>query len=118
MPTYDMWTFREDLVTDQIIGYEVEAVDGSIGEIDNATDELGASFIVVKTGRWILGKPVVLPATVVERIDPDVEKVYVSRTKEQIKNAPEYDEALTDDDYRVELGRYYGPGGAGYRKTS
>jgi hypothetical protein len=113
-----MWTFREDLRTGDIVGYDVEALDGSIGEIDDATDELGASFIVVKTGPWIFRRPVVLPATVVERIDHDVERVYVSRTKEQIKNAPEYDEALVDDDYRVELGRYYGPGGAGFREPS
>ena len=50
-----------------------------------------------------------LPAGVIERVDLDEEKVYVSRTKDEIKNAPEYDESRrADEDYRAELGAYYG----------
>ena len=46
-------------------------------------------------------------------------KVYVDRTKEQIKSAPEYDEALlSDSGYRDELGTYYGRGGRGRRSGS
>jgi hypothetical protein len=57
-----------------------------------------------------------LPAGVVQRIDQDDKKVYVNRTKDQIKNAPEFDESLlADESYRGELGSYYGRGGAGYR---
>ena len=33
-----------------------------------------------------------LPAGVIERIDSDDEQVFVNRTKDQIKNAPEFDE--------------------------
>jgi stress response protein YsnF len=41
--------------------------------------------------------------------------VFVSRTKDQIKNAPEFDDKrYRDQDYRDELGGYYGPGGMGY----
>ena len=40
----------------------------------------------------------------------------MNRTKEQIKAAPQLDEAVVADDaYRGDLGAYYGPGGAGYR---
>ena len=57
-----------------------------------------------------------LPAGVVRGIDETEQKVFVNRTKEQIKNAPEYDDSLaTDDTYRQGLGSYYGPGGSGYR---
>jgi hypothetical protein len=43
----------------------------------------------------------------------------VNRTKDQIKNAPEFDEKeYRDEGYRDELGRYYGPGGAGYSDRS
>jgi hypothetical protein len=57
-----------------------------------------------------------LPAGVVQRIDDEEEKIFVNRTKDQIKNAPEFDESLTKDEaYRGRLGSYYGPGGAGYR---
>ena len=39
---------------------------------------------------------------------------FVNRTKDQIKNAPEFDEnRYRDQGYLDELGSYYGPGGAG-----
>ena len=53
-----------------ITGYKVEAIDGSIGKIDEATYETDASYVVVDTGPWIFGKKVVLPAGVIDRIDP------------------------------------------------
>jgi hypothetical protein len=41
--------------------------------------------------------------------------VFVSRTKYQIKNAPEFDpDRYRDDEYRSSLGGYYDRGGAGY----
>ena len=104
--------------TMDLTGYKVEALDGSIGKIDRATYETGASFIVVDTGPWIFGKKVLLPAGVIDRIDRDDEKVYVHRTKDEIKNAPEFDEDRLDESYRSELGTYYGPGGRGWRERS
>ena len=92
-------------------GSGVEAIDGSIGKIDRASADVGSRRIVVDTGPWIFGKMVMLPAGVIERVDMQQEKVYVNRTKDQIKNAPEYDEHLYEDEaYRGELGSYYGPG--------
>jgi hypothetical protein len=76
--------------------------------VDQATSESGASYLVVDTGPWIFGRKVMLPAGVVERIDPAEKKVYVDRTKEQIKDAPEYDDTLGEDPvYRESLGTYY-----------
>jgi hypothetical protein len=110
MSSADMWTYRDqswsgtDLTT-----YEVEAVDGSIGKVDEATAEIGGSYIVVDTGPWIFGKKVMLPAGVIDRVDPSEEKVYVDRTKDEIKSAPEFDEELLRDDaYRGELTGHYG----------
>jgi hypothetical protein len=57
-----------------------------------------------------------LPAGVITRIDTANESVYVNRTKDQIKDAPEFDESLSRDaGYRRDLGSYYGRGGQGYR---
>ena len=57
-----------------------------------------------------------LPAGVIRNSDPDEEKVFVNRTKDQIKNAPEFDDSLTgDQSYRTRLGSYYSQGGVGYR---
>jgi hypothetical protein len=63
---------------------------------------------VVDTGPWIFGRKVMLPAGVVERIDTAEKTVYVDRTKAEIKDAPEYDDAVAENSqYREQLGNYY-----------
>jgi hypothetical protein len=113
----DLWTYRDTTTeTANLTGFSVEALDGSIGKIDEATSEVGASYIVIDTGPWIFGKKVMLPAGIVDRVDTAEETVYVNRTKDEIKDAPEFDETrYRDAQYRDELGGYYGPGGSGYR---
>ena len=76
---------RVDRPTVDITGFEVEATDGSIGKVDEATYETGRSFLVVDTGPWIFGKKVMLPAGVIRSIDETEEKVFVNRTKDEIK---------------------------------
>jgi hypothetical protein len=95
--------------------FAVEAPDGSIGKVDEATYEEGANGLVVDTGPWIFGKKVVLPAGVIDRVDAVDEKVYVHRTKDQIKDSPSFGETELDPGGRGEMGDYYGPGGAGNR---
>jgi hypothetical protein len=93
-----------------ITGYSVEAADGSIGKIDEATYEVGTSYLVIDTGPWIFGKKVMLPAGIVERVDHDDRTVFVFVSKDEIKNAPEFDEmTYRDEQYRDELGTYYEP---------
>ena len=114
--TTDVWTYRDagTLGTDvgrrvDLTGFSVEATDGGIGKIDEATFDTSQSYVVVDTGPWIFGKKVMLPAGVINRVDFDTETVYVSRSKDEIKNAPEFDESRYHDDaYRAELGGYYG----------
>jgi hypothetical protein len=117
-----MWSYRDTTLTQRnLSGLSVEALDGSIGKVDDATNDVDGSFIVVDTGPWIFGKKVLIPAGVIDRVDLDTETVFVNRMKDQIKNAPEYDEEKHRKDvgyrdrYRSDLSSYYGPGGAGYR---
>src|SRR5262245_58351254 len=109
----DLWTYTDTSVSQRnLAGFSVEALDGGIGKVDDATYDWGESFIVVDTGPWIFGKKVMLPAGVVRDVDLDAETVLVNRTKDQIKDAPEFDEDKhTDSAYRDQLGGYYGPGG-------
>jgi hypothetical protein len=113
MSTTDLWSYNETTIaTTDLSGYKVEATDGSIGSVDEASNEVGASYLVVDTGPWIFGKKVMLPAGVVDRVDQDEEKIYVNRTKDEIKDAPEFDESrYRDEPYREELGGYYSRGG-------
>jgi hypothetical protein len=112
-----IWMYRETSWTQRdLSGFSVEALDGSIGKIDEASSDVGAGYIVVDTGPWIFGKKVMLPAGVIKDVDLDTETVFVNRTKDQIKNAPEFDEGrYRDDVYRKDVGAYYDRGGAGYR---
>ena len=63
------------LKQEQITGYNVEAIDGGIGKIDDATLETDSGHIVVDTGPWIFGKKVMLPAGVLKTVDHVNEKV-------------------------------------------
>ncbi len=119
----DVWTYRDQaqLGYDPTSGrdltaYSVEAIDATLGKIDEATNDVSASYLIVDTGPWIFGKKVMLPAGVIQRVDEDDEKVFVNRTKDEIKNAPEFDDSMfSDPGYRDSVGSYYGPGGSGYR---
>ncbi|PPL20249.1 PRC-barrel domain containing protein [Microterricola pindariensis] len=112
--TWEPWSYRESVARTPeaggIVGYKVEATDGHIGKIDEASDAVGDANIVVDTGPWIFGRKVILPAGTIERIDDADEKVYVDLTKEQIKNSPELSEdaKLSDSDYRESVAVYYG----------
>lgn len=112
MSMFDAWSYREDTgyaEGSDLVGYKIAATDGDIGKVDDATHDTGAASIVVDTGPWILGRKVMLPAGVVQRIDNNDQKVYVDCTKDQIKDAPEYDpDTGGSQEYRDRLGDYFG----------
>src|SRR5215203_4587601 len=52
-----MWMYRTtSSATIDLTGFEVEAVDGSIGHVDSATQDIGVAAVVVDTGPWIFGR--------------------------------------------------------------
>lgn len=106
----EIWNPRDDVDWNaDVVGYGVEATDGSIGKVDEATNEAGSSYIVVDTGPWIFGKKVLLPAGVITSVDQTEEVVRVSRTKDEIKEAPEFDETMDrDESFRQPYSDYYG----------
>ncbi|MET8755838.1 PRC-barrel domain containing protein [Streptomyces sp. NPDC059104] len=95
-----------------LIGYRVEATDGGVGKVAKHSDAAGDAYLVVDTGTWIFGKEVLLPASTVVSVDTAERKVFVDRTRGQIKNAPTFhrDTHLADPAYRERLGTYYGNG--------
>jgi hypothetical protein len=107
---FDAWSYRDDAGVSgaDLVGYKVEASDGGIGKVDSASNEVNASYLVVDTGPWIFGKKVMLPAGVVTSVDHDERKLFVDRSKDEIKAAPEFDETThADPAYRDKLGGYY-----------
>jgi hypothetical protein len=109
------WTYQTDVATSldgqAVNGYDVEATDGSIGTIDEHSDEPGSGYVIVDTGFWIFGKKRVIPAGVIRSVDHGEQKVYVALTKEQVKAAPDYDESArsNDDWFRTTTSDYYDP---------
>jgi hypothetical protein len=59
----DMWSYRDTARTQttDVVGFDVVATDGSMGKVDEATYDAGASYLVVDTGPWIFGKKRMLP---------------------------------------------------------
>ncbi len=108
----ELWTFEVVELADPAVdltGYDVEATDGHIGKIDEATYDAGSGMIVVDTGFWIFGKKRMIPAGAVTDIDLDNNAVRLNLTKDQVKGAPDYDAALRDEDeYRTQHSDYYG----------
>jgi hypothetical protein len=111
----DLWNWRDTArsqttETTDLVGFQVVAPDGAIGNIDAATHDVGESYIVVDTGVWIFGKKRMLPAGVIDRIDYDDRKVYVNLTKDEIRQAPDYvADREREEAYRTDVGTYYGP---------
>src|SRR4051794_4993299 len=109
----DLYTFRTDVFAAEpmdLTGFDVEATDGHIGKVDEATLDAGGSYLVVDTGFWIFGKKRMIPAAVATRVDPDGNNVYIAMTKDQVKSAPDFDE--TRSDWRDEQEEYYRPYGS------
>jgi hypothetical protein len=94
-----MWEYRSELgaLDRDLVGFDVEAVDGKIGSIDEASNETGSAYLVVDTGFWIFGKKRLIPAGVVDRIDDVDRKIFVRMTKDQIKSAPDFEEQHRTD---------------------
>ena len=90
-----------------IVGFDVEATDGAIGTVDEASYDVGAGRVVVDTGFWIFGKKRVIPAGLVTRVDPERRTVFVRASQQQVKEAPDYDASLWDDDQRQRVAHHF-----------
>ena len=105
----NVWIYREVSWADggDLVGYGVEATDGSIGKIDEATNETDVSYVVVDTGPWIFGKKRLIPAGAITAVDHDDKTVRVEMTKDQIKSAPDYSD--WSEETRDQQADYYRP---------
>jgi hypothetical protein len=107
----ELWSYDRALDTKSTwVGYSVHATDGDIGKIDEMSTETDRAHIVVDTGPWIFGKKRLIPAGAVTRVDHVDEVVHVSMTKDQIKDAPDYEDVKDrNEEYYDNSTRYYGP---------
>jgi hypothetical protein len=100
-----------DEMLPDVTGYDVEALDGSVGKIDEASFEVAAGYLVVDTGWWIFGKKRIVPVGVVTDIDDQHRQVFVRCSKDELRAAPDYEPdklSSADPMYRSAVGDYYG----------
>ena len=105
------WEFSGELPPEgpDYAGYKVVANDGEIGHVDSFALAPDESHLVVDTGHWLFGRMSVIPAAAVRVVNHDSRTVQIDLTKQQIKDAPEYDKSLGWGDYRDVGAQYYGP---------
>ena len=105
-----VWSYRDSTWSEDrdLVGYDVEARGGSIGKVHEASTEAAAQWLVVDTGFWIFGKKRVIPAGVVDGIDHEGRRVIISMSQDQVKAAPDYDDAeWASEDARLKHADYY-----------
>ncbi|MDP9259154.1 MAG: PRC-barrel domain-containing protein [Actinomycetota bacterium] len=90
-------------------GYKVVANDGEIGHVDSFAIAPDESHIVVDTGGWLFGRMSLIPAAAVRVVNDESQTIQVDLTKQQIKDAPEYDKSAGYGPYRDSATDYYGP---------
>ena len=83
----EAWSNREQ---GGLKGYGVDAIDGSIGKLDDATLEVGPTYVIVDTGHWLSGKRVLLPSATIAGVDEKRARLRIDRTKDEIRHAPEW----------------------------
>ena len=98
MTRWQPWSYRDQTwVKQDISGYKVTATDGEIGKVDKSMNTIDNAYLVVDTGGFLVHDKVMLPAGVVSGVDHNTRQVFVERTKDQVKNAPKFDQRMTDD---------------------
>ncbi len=94
---------------ESLVGFAVEASDGTVGQVERQVDQPGMQHLVVDTGVWVFGKSVLIPAGAVSGIDAPNQTVTVAFTKNEIKAAPRFtiDSETAETAYLTEVGDYY-----------
>jgi len=98
--------------TDAVMGYHMAAIDGEIGHVAGflVDDEAWAiRYLEVATHNWWPGKKVLVSPAWIERVSWADSKVYAALSRDDIKTAPEYFEAVKiTREYEIRLHLHYG----------
>lgn len=94
-----------------VAGYRVHCRDGELGRIDDFLfdeEEWILRYLVVSTGRWWPGREVLIPPDWIDELDWSGWTASVDHSREEIRNAPEYDPSKpVDREYERRLYEHY-----------
>jgi hypothetical protein len=79
--------------TREIIGYHLQATDGSVGHLDDFLfDERWAvRYLVIDTSNFIGGESVVISPSALHGIDRSNQQMHVALTRDEVKRSPSFD---------------------------
>jgi uncharacterized protein YrrD len=97
--------------TQEVIGYDIHATDGSIGEVEDFIVEdttWKIHFLVVETGNWFSEKKVLISPMWIKNVKWQEQEITINHSKDEVKNSPEYDSSQPINDlYEHSLNDYY-----------
>jgi hypothetical protein len=99
----------------EVTGYYIQGSDGDIGHVEDFLIDSGnwtIRYIIVDTSNWWAGKQVLIAPGWVESVVWGEQIVRIDRTRQEIKDAPEYDPTRPVElEYEAALHRHYGATG-------
>jgi hypothetical protein len=107
----ELWTYRDSSLRGlDLIGFDVEALDGILGTVERAASDAAGGYLVVDAGALApRGGRVLLPAGVIDTVDLDSERIFVRLTRDKIRSGPEYDWQIPfGEREREQFAAYYG----------
>ncbi|TDD96883.1 PRC-barrel domain-containing protein [Flavobacterium cellulosilyticum] len=97
--------------TEAISGYNIQATDGGIGDVEDLiiNDQTWAiDYLEVDTGNCFPGKKVLIAPKWISEINWETSSVIVNASEDQVKNSPKYiDNQALSDSYETDLQNYY-----------
>jgi uncharacterized protein YrrD len=95
----------------EVIGSGIQATDGELGHVEDflIDDRSWAiRYMIVDTANWLPGKKVLVAPEWISLVSWADSRVHVSMSREQIKNAPEYDPSRpVEREHERRLWQYY-----------
>ena len=90
------------------VGYAIDATDGFVGTVGAARDDPSGAYLIALGGPWNGGRSLMIPAGAIRRVEREARVVHVGATREQLRDAPAYEnDRYQDTAYRRELAAYY-----------
>lgn len=77
----------------EVIGYEIEATDGTIGQVDDFLVESATwriAHLVVDKQKWLPGGRVLVAVEAIDHVDWSSSSVRLKMTRDEVKGSPEY----------------------------
>jgi hypothetical protein len=106
----EVWNFRDEALAQiDLRGFDVRARDGAIGQVVETIEGSAGGYLVIDPGVAMpLGRQLLVPAGLVEKVEVENKRVVVRADRKQIENAPEFDPAQPlQDPPRSVFGNYF-----------